>query len=99
MLDAINTYLCDFILCFYKLHICFLTSAQDCTSGMQNRIHFRTDMEHNICRPVKNSDVSLEHLLYLTLYIMHTIKVMFFTKLVPQGNITVVLDWKLKTQI
>ena len=26
---------------------------------MQKRIHFRTDMEHNICRPVNNSDVSL----------------------------------------
>jgi hypothetical protein len=56
---------------------------------MQNRIHFQTDMEHNICRPVNNSDVSQVHLLYLTLYIMYTIKVLFFTKLVPQGNITV----------
>jgi hypothetical protein len=37
----------------------FLTSDQDCNSGMQKRIHFRTDMEHNICRPVNNSDVSL----------------------------------------
>ena len=37
----------------------FLTSGQDCNSGMQKRIHFRTDMEHNICRPVNNIDVSL----------------------------------------
>jgi hypothetical protein len=37
----------------------FLTSGQDCNSGMQKRIHFRTDMEHNICRPVNNSHVSL----------------------------------------
>jgi hypothetical protein len=58
MLDAINTYLCVFILCFHKLPK-FLTSSQDCNSGMQKRIHFRTDMEHNICRPVNNSDVSL----------------------------------------
>jgi hypothetical protein len=28
-------------------------------TGMQKRIHFRTDMEHNICRPVNISDVSL----------------------------------------
>ena len=28
-------------------------------NAMQKRIHFRTDMEHNICRPVNNSDVSL----------------------------------------
>ena len=37
----------------------FLTSAQNCNSGMQKRIHFRTDMEHNICRPVNDSDVSM----------------------------------------
>jgi hypothetical protein len=37
----------------------FLTSGQDCNSGMQKRIHFRTDMEHYICRAVNNSDVSL----------------------------------------
>ena len=37
----------------------FLTSGQDCNSRMQRRIHFRTDMEHSICRPVNNSDVSL----------------------------------------
>ena len=37
----------------------FLTSGQDCNSGMQKRINFRTDMEHYICRPVNNSDVSL----------------------------------------
>jgi hypothetical protein len=30
-------------------------------SGMQKRIHFRTDMEHNICRPVNNSDVSVKN--------------------------------------
>ena len=39
----------------------FLTSGQDCNSGMQKRIHFRTDMEHNIYRPVNNSDVSLRY--------------------------------------
>jgi hypothetical protein len=45
----------------------FLTSSQDCNSGMQKRIHFRTDMEHNICRLVNNSDVSCRSLqaLYL----------------------------------
>jgi hypothetical protein len=48
-----------FILCFHKLHICVLISGQDCNSGMQKRIHFRTDVEHNICGPVNNSDVSL----------------------------------------
>jgi hypothetical protein len=37
----------------------FLASGQDCSSGMQKRIHFRTNLEHNICRPVNNSDVSL----------------------------------------
>ena len=37
----------------------FLTSGHDCNSGMQKRIHFRTDMEQYICRPVNNSDVSL----------------------------------------
>ena len=49
MLDAINTYLCVFILCFHKFINVFLTSGQYCNSGMQKRIHFRTDMEHNIC--------------------------------------------------
>ena len=44
---------------FINLIFVFLTSGQDCNSGMQKRIHFRTDMEHNICRPVNNSDVSL----------------------------------------
>jgi hypothetical protein len=47
MLDAINTYLCVFINFIFVL----LTSGQDCNSGMQKRIHFRTDMEHYICRP------------------------------------------------
>ena len=37
----------------------FLTSGQDCNSGMQKRTHFRTEMEHKMCRPVNNSDVSL----------------------------------------
>ena len=37
----------------------FLTSSQDCNSGMRKRIHFQTDMEHNICRLVNNSDVPL----------------------------------------
>jgi hypothetical protein len=49
--------------CFYLVFInfifVFLTSGQDCNSGMHKRIHFRIDMEHNICRPVNNSDVSL----------------------------------------
>ena len=37
----------------------FLISGQDCNSGMQKRIHFRTDMELYICGPVNNSDISL----------------------------------------
>jgi hypothetical protein len=37
----------------------FLTSGQDCNSGKQKRIHFRADLEHNVCRPVSYSDVSL----------------------------------------
>ena len=44
MLDTINTYLCVFI----NFIFVFLTSGQDCNYGMQKRIHFRTDMEHNI---------------------------------------------------
>jgi hypothetical protein len=44
---------------FINFIFVFLTSGQDCNSGMQKRIHFRTDMEHYICRPVNNSDVSL----------------------------------------
>jgi hypothetical protein len=44
---------------FINFIFVFLTSGQDCNSGMQKRIHFRTDMEHNICRPANNSDVSL----------------------------------------
>ena len=44
---------------FINFIFVFLTSGQDCNSGMQKQIHFRTDMEHNICRPVNNSDVSL----------------------------------------
>ena len=55
MLDAINTYLGVFI----NFIFVFLISGQDCNSGMPKRIHFRTDMEHYICRPVNNSDVSL----------------------------------------
>ena len=47
MLDAINTYLCVFI----NFIFVFLTSGQDCNSGMQKRIHFRTDVEHYIYRP------------------------------------------------
>ena len=47
MLDAINTYLCVFINFIFE----FLTSGQDCNSGMQKRIHFRTDVEHYIYRP------------------------------------------------
>jgi hypothetical protein len=39
----------------------FLTSGQDCNSGMEKRMHFRTDMEHNMCRPVINSDVCLRY--------------------------------------
>ena len=57
----------------------FLTSGQDCNSGMQKRIHFRTDMEHNICRLVNNSDV-----LYLTLYIIYKTKVMFLQNWYPR---------------
>jgi hypothetical protein len=49
-----------FLSCVFINYIyVFLTSGQDCNSGMQKRIHFRTDMENNICRPVNNSDVSL----------------------------------------
>jgi uncharacterized protein with PQ loop repeat len=44
---------------FINFIFVFLTSAQNCNSGMQKRIHFRTDMEHNICRPVNDSDVSM----------------------------------------
>ena len=44
---------------FINFIFVFLTSGQDGNSWMQKRIHFRTDMEHNICRPVNNSDVSL----------------------------------------
>ena len=44
---------------FINFIFVFLTSGQDCNSGMQKRIHFRTDMEHNICWPANNSDVSL----------------------------------------
>ena len=44
---------------FINFIFVFLTSGQDCNSGMQKRIHFRTDMEHNIYRPLNNSDVSL----------------------------------------
>jgi hypothetical protein len=36
-----------------------LTSGEDCNSGMQKRIHFRTGMEHYMCRPVNNNNVSL----------------------------------------
>jgi hypothetical protein len=44
---------------FINFIFVFLTSGQDCNSGMQKLTHFRTDMEHNICRKVNNSDVSL----------------------------------------
>ena len=44
---------------FINLIFVFLTFGQDYNSGMQKRIHFRTDMEHYICRPVNNSDVYL----------------------------------------
>ena len=46
---------------FINFIFVFLTFGQDYNSGMQKRIHFRTDMEHNICRPVNNSDVSLRY--------------------------------------
>ena len=56
----------------------FLTSGQDCNSGMQKRIHFRTDMEHNICRPVNNIDVSLGYQLCknitFILYIIYNVR-------------------------
>ena len=52
MLDAINTsvlyFYLVFILCFHKLHICVFNFRSSCNSGMQKRIHFRTDMEHHI---------------------------------------------------
>jgi hypothetical protein len=49
-----------FLSCVFRNFIFVLiTSGQDCNSGMQKRKHFWTDMEHNICRPVNNSDVSL----------------------------------------
>ena len=55
-----STLICLFLSCaFINFIFVFLTSGQYCNSGMQKRIHFRTDMEHNICRPVNNSDVSL----------------------------------------
>ena len=44
---------------FINFIFVFLTYRQDCNSGMQKWTHFRTDMEHNICRQVNNSDVSL----------------------------------------
>ena len=59
MLDAL-TLICVFLSCvFINFIFVFLTSGQDCNFGMQKRKHFRTDMEHGICRPVNNSDVSL----------------------------------------
>ena len=54
------TFICVFLSCvFINFIFVFLTSGQDCNSGMQKRMHFRTDMEYNICGPVNNSDVSL----------------------------------------
>jgi hypothetical protein len=47
--------ICCAFLFFYQKWFVFLTSGQDCNSGMQKQIHFRTDMEHYICRPVNNS--------------------------------------------
>jgi len=63
---------------FINFIFVFLTSGQDCNCGMQKRIHFRTDMEHNICRPVNNSDVSLgyefcENITFM-LYIIYNVR-------------------------
>ena len=54
-----HLFVCFKFCVFINFIFVFLTSGQDCNSGMQKRIHFRTDMEHSICRPVNNSDVSL----------------------------------------
>jgi hypothetical protein len=63
---------------FINFIFVFLTSGQDYNSGMQKRIHFRTDMEHNICRPVNNSDVFLgyqfcENITFI-LYIIYNVR-------------------------
>ena len=41
-----------------EITILIESQTQDCNFGMQKRTHFRTEMEHNICRPVNNSHVS-----------------------------------------
>jgi hypothetical protein len=44
----------------------------------KKRIHFRTDMEHYICRPVNNSDVSLGYQFWknitFILYIIYNVR-------------------------
>ena len=55
-----KTLICVFLsYVFINFIFVFLASGQDYNSGMQKRIHFRTDMEYNICRPVNIIDVSL----------------------------------------
>jgi hypothetical protein len=63
---------------FINFIFVFLTSGQDCNSGIQKQKHFRTDMEHNICRPVNNSDVSLgyqfcKNIIFI-LYIIYNVR-------------------------
>ena len=63
---------------FINFIFVFLTSGQDCNSGMQKPIHFRTDKEHYICRPVNHSDVSLgyqfcENITFI-LYIIYNVR-------------------------
>jgi len=67
-----------FFLCVFIFIFVFLTSVQDCNSGIQKQKHFRTDMEHNICLPVNNSDVSLGYQfcknITFILYILHNVR-------------------------
>jgi hypothetical protein len=81
---------CVFLSCvFINFIFVFLTSGQDCNSGMHKQMHFRTDMEHNICRPVNNSDVSLGYQLctiwkqstYFELYSYFQILLVYICKL------------------
>jgi hypothetical protein len=62
--------------------------------GMQKRIHFRTDMEHNICRPVNDSDVSMGYQfcknITFILYIIY--KIMMFT--LSAGNNCILFNGK-----
>ena len=74
-----QTLICVFLYCvFINFIFVFLTSDQECNSGMQKRIHFRTDMEHHMCRPVNNSDVFLGYQfcknITFILYIIYNIR-------------------------